>query len=175
MKLIPYVLSDGAYSLPDSVMKGIYSTMVRYHLDKIVFYSGGMNEDNFLLFMKSPQNVVHTIWEGDEIGIIAWVNGFGANFAYAHFCCFPRTWGSTSIELGRRSLEYWFNFKKDDGTYLFDVVLGLVPAHNKKAISYIKKVGASILGTIPRMKCGNKKDGVVVGYITREGNNGSIR
>lgn len=170
--LIPYVLNDGAYSLPDSTMLSIWATMEKHALDRAVFYSGGMNGERFLQFMKIPQNVVHTIWEEDRIQLIAWINGFGANHAFAHFCCFPETWGTTSVELGRQSLKYWFDFKKDNNEPLLDVIVGFTPANNLKAVKYIQKVGLNIMGTIPNIKCGDAYDGMVFSYITRESKNG---
>jgi hypothetical protein len=172
MKLIPYVLNDGAYSLPDSAMLHIWATLEKHGLDKVLFYSGGMDAEKFLRFMKVPQNVVHTIWEEDRIQMIAWINGFGVNHAFAHFCCFPETWGKNSVELGRNGIKYWFDFKKDDGTPVLDVIAGFTPAGNHKAVGYIKKVGMNIMGTIPDIRCGDKKDGMVFSYITREEVNG---
>jgi len=171
MNIIPYVESDGAYSLPDHVMRSVFKIMVHYGLDKVVFYTGGMDEDGFLRFIKSKQNVVHTIWEEDGISMIAWLNGFGVNHAFAHFCCFPKTWGKNSVVLGRKSLDYWFGFKKDDGQPVLDVVLGFTPAYNKKAVSYIQRVGMTIMGTIPGIRCG-AETGMVFSYTTREGYNG---
>ena len=167
MQIIPYVLNDGAYSLPDRAVLSIWATMEEHQLDKAVFYSGGMNGEKFLRFVKSPGNVVHTIWQEDRIQLIAWLNGFGANHAFGHFCCFPETWGKNSVELGGKSIDYWFNFKRDDGEPLLDVIVGFTPANNRKAVEYIKKIGLSIMGTIPYIKCGNQKNGMVFSYITR--------
>ena len=73
-----------------------------------------------MFIMKNPSNVVHTIWEmvtGGrlEIRMIAWLNQFGPNHAFAHFCCWPETWGKTSVKLGKQSLKYWFEFGGDKG------------------------------------------------------------
>ena len=172
MNLIPYVDSGGAYSLPDDVIKNIWRIMVHYNLDKAVFYSGGMDEGRFLKFLKNKGNVVHTIWEDDGISMIAWLNSFGANHAFAHFCCFPKTWGRNSVVLGRKSLKYWFDFKNDDGTPLLDVIMGFTPEYNKRAVSFVKKVGLTIMGTVPHIRCGNYGRGMVFSYITRGGFDG---
>jgi hypothetical protein len=141
--------------------------MEKHGLDKTVFYSGGMDGDKFLKFMKVPQNVVHTLWEEDRVQMIAWINGFGANHAFGHFCCFPETWGKNSVVLGRKSVDYWFGFQRDDNTPLLDVIVGFTPANNVKAVKYIQKVGLTIMGTIPNIRCGDEKDGMVFSYITR--------
>jgi hypothetical protein len=141
MKIIPYVMHDGSRSLPDSVMKNIYSSMRKHRLDRVVFSSGGVNKfDDFIVIMKNPNNVVHTIWQDDRIQLLAWLNNFGLNYAFGHFCCWPETWGKTSVALGKRTIDYWFGFKGDNGNVL-DVILGFIPSKNKFAIRYIKKVG----------------------------------
>jgi len=171
MNIIPYVKSGGGYSMPDDVMRKIWRIMVHYGLDKTVFYTGNMNEDKFLGFVKKESNVVHTIWEENGISMIAWLNGFGSNYAFGHFCCFPKTWGKNSVVLGRKCLEYWFSFKRGDESIL-DVILGFTPANNKKAVGFLKKVGLTVMGTIPHIKCGLGDTGMVFSYVTREGYNG---
>jgi hypothetical protein len=173
MKLIPYVINNGAYSLPDSTMAGIFKKMQSHGLDRIVFYSGGITgAEHFLEFMKRPQNVVHTIWIDENIAIIAWLNAWGSNYAFAHFCCFPETWGKTSVELGKRSLRHWFDLEYE-GEYVLDVILGFTPVNYRAAVGYIKKVGMNTMGTVPHIKCGHSDEGMVFSYITREDfNNG---
>ena len=52
--------------------------------------------------------------------------------------------------MGFRLLDYWFSFPGDEGP-LFDVLIGNIPARNRLAIKYIKKLGFVELGEIPHM------------------------
>ena len=176
MKLIPYVAVNGAWSISDNAMTGVFDLMQEHRLDKAVFYSGGINRKNFIDFMKSSQNVVHTIWDDNEFPVapnilmLAWLNRFGSNHGMAHFCCFPKGWGKTSKELAHKTLDYWFGdfFVKDDGTPLLDVLIGFTPSDNRLAVRWIKQIGMTIVGNIPLMDTGQKRAGMVVSYITRE-------
>lgn len=166
--IIPYVITDGILSLPDSIMRNIYDSMCENKLDKIVFSSGEINTfDKFILFMKNPANVMHTVWEEDRIQMLAWLNNFGQNYAFAHFCCWPETWGKTSVQLGGETLKYWFGFSKETGEPVLDVILGFMPKKNKLAVRYIQKVGLNILGEIPDIRFGENSDGAVLSYIKR--------
>ena len=172
--LIPYVMNNGAWSLNDEVIRGIWEQMVEHRLDKMVFPSNEIkNSDVFLKYMKIPRNIVHTIWDVKRISMIAWLNEFGSNCAFAHFCCFPHTFGTTSVDLGRQSLGHWFDFKKDDGFPLLNVILGRIPTLNERAINYAQKCGMTEAGTVPGILYGDKIYDTSFLYITREDfNNG---
>ena len=165
--LVPYVQSNGAWSLSDDQMIDIWNKMVEHKLDKIVFCSAEMRDgDMFLQFMKTPRNVVHVI-KNERVDLIAWLNDFGSNFAFGHFCCFPHTFKTTSVDLGRVSFEYWFDFSYD-GKNVLDVILGRVPAFNERAIKYVKKLGMTEAGRIPNIRYGDNVHDTSFLYITRE-------
>jgi hypothetical protein len=170
MNLIPYVEYNGSWSLTDVVMEHIWEEMTEHGLDKLVFSSNEMKDaDEFVKFLKHPRNHVHTIWDDDNrISIIAWVNDLGSNCAFAHFCCFPHTWGTTSVEIGKQSLGHWFGFKHGDNRPVFGVILGRIPASNEKAIDYAKKCGMTEVGRIPGILYGDKIHDTSFLYITRE-------
>ena len=170
MHIVPYVITDGVPSIKDSVLKTIYLDMVRKHLIEKVFRGGKIkNEHDFLFFVKSPANVFHTVWSDEgNILMIAWLNNFGANFAFAHFCCWPETWGKTSIELGKQTLNYWFDFMVDEKTPVLDVILGMTPNDNRLALRYIKRLGLTALGVLPKLKMGDSRSGAVISYIERD-------
>ena len=74
------------------------------------------------------------------------------------------------MELGRQTLSYWFNDLRQ-GDFQFDVILGQIPARNKRAVNYTKKIGMVELGTVPMIKYKPDDDetGAYFCYITREG------
>ena len=172
--LVPYVMHEGAWSLNDGTMRHVWGQMTDHNLDKAVFCSGEMKNGNmFLEFLKQPRNVVHTIWDEDKISMIAWLNEFGSNCAFGHFCCFPHTFKTTSVDLGRQSLEYWFSFKKPDESYLLNVILGRIPSFNERAIKYAQKCGMTEVGRVPGIAYGYDIYDTSFLYITREDfNNG---
>ena len=166
--LIPYVQENGAWSIPDDAMDLIFAEMQSHGLDKIVFYSGGIQTaEDFKLFFKNPHVVSHTIWGNSGIELLAWLTHFGKNYAYAHFCTFPSAWGKRTRNLAKQTLEYWFGWSPG-GEPLLDVILGQTPANNRLAVKYIESIGMNTLGTVPLCAVGDKRAGLVLSYITRE-------
>lgn len=173
--LVPYVQVDGAYSLSDTKMGVIWDEMAKEGLHKMVFYSGDIKSRTaFVEAMKRKSNVVHTIWDKDTQRplMIAWLNGWQRNSAFAHFCILPDGWGNHSVGLGRMSLDHWFGFARDGGEPLLDVIIGKTPATNRAATIYLRRVGMTVLGEIPYMdfdEYAGRKVGCVFSYATREG------
>ena len=127
-----------------------------------------MNEKGFSDMLLSHMVVDGAILKTLIISMIAWLNEFGSNCAFAHFCCFPHTFGTTSIDLGRQSLGYWFDFKNDEGLPLLGVILGRIPAFNTYAINYAQKCGMTEVGMVPGIEYGNRIYDTSFLYITRE-------
>ena len=170
-RIIPYVEQNGAWTLPDETMIGVWNRLVFCDLVDTLFYSGETTTpESFLRLVKAPHNVVNVVVDERQIVFISWLNDVGPNFAFGHFCGFPEIWGKHSVEVGKMVVDYWFdNFK------LLDTIIGKIPAVNKMAVRFIEKLGFTILGTIPHLAHGhdeNKKVGDVLTYITREQNNG---
>ena len=164
-KIIPYVMTEDGWSIPESVMTGIFLEMRRNNLDEVVFANGTVkNVMAWMQFVQNTKNVVHVVGNEKEVEMIAWINSFGLNYAFAHFCTFPCAWGKNTVEIGRMSLKYWFDMG------VVDVILGQVPAFNQIAIDYVKKLGLIEIGTVPGIKY--KKEDTVTGsffcYMTRE-------
>ena len=174
-KIIPYVKMGEEYTLIDAVMGNLFDVMKELGLADIVFANGTIQTSlEWLQFIKHKSNVVHVVGNEKEIELVAWLNSIRHNYAFAHFCCLPSTWGKNSVEIGKMSLQYWFEDLKQDDWQL-DVVLGQIPAWNIKAIEYTKKVGMVGLGIVPdiKYKRNDKATGAYFCYITREGfNNG---
>ena len=182
-ELIPYVydVKKKDWSIPEVLMAAVFITMQEHRLDRAVFANGTVkNHLQWLAFCQAKSNVVHLIGNEKQIEMVAWLNSFGNNYAFAHFCCFPQTWGGNSLELGWQCLDYWFNQMRDAASgWGLDVILGQIPAANRLAIAYTKKIGMHALGTVPHIKyetVNGRRAGAYFCYITREEfNNGRQR
>ncbi len=84
---------------------------------------------------------------------IAWLNGLGKNYAFAHFFFLKEAWGRESFEAGQIIQRYWFSLGDEQ---LFKVLIGNIPSVNKPAIDFVKKLGWTVLGEIPYMARGGK-------------------
>lgn len=172
-ELRPYVQIEGAYSITDTGLKYIFAEMEKHDLVKKVFCSGTVQAvKQWIQYLKLPRNVVHTIWtDQKEIATIAWVNDFGKNFAFAHFCMFPCVWGKDTLTMGRMSLDYWFGFKKDDQPVL-EIILAQHPETLRDVTLFIRRLGMTVVGVIPKLSFdyyNNRSVGTIISYIEREG------
>jgi hypothetical protein len=164
---------NGSWSLPDDVMRGVFETMQTHKIEKVLFYDDYVfTPDQFLTYMKHPTNNVYVMAHEKEqvVDGIAWLNTWGPNYAFAHFAFFPWVWGKKTLKWGRKMLGHWFSMQKD-GYYIIDVVLGKIPNFNEKAIDYTKRLGLTIMGSIPDLKLryGDPDGcGATFMYITRK-------
>lgn len=130
----------------------------------VVFSSASIcSEDDFLTVMKRPTNVPVVVFVNGQMSGIAWINGLEDNYACAHFCFFKEVWGTVSLDIGKKLLDYWMQFS-------IDVLIGKIPASNQKAISFVKKLGFKYVGEIPYISKNVDGDRVptVILYYSRD-------
>jgi hypothetical protein len=167
--IIPYVQQDGAWTLSDQFMEGVFLKMQKHELDQVVFYDGYIyNPEKFVEFAKRPTNILNIHYD-DKRGCtgLTWLNDIGINSAFGHFCFFPEVWGSESVIRGKETIEYWFGMSNGEKPIL-DVILGKVPLWNKRACEFVKKIGFDELGTIDQIKLTNiHEPGMVLFYKAR--------
>ena len=172
-EIVPYLQSNGAYTLNDNVMLGIWQEICQNGIKEQVFYEGGIKDaETWMKMIKHPSTVLHTIWSKDfkKVAMVAWLNSVGRNHATCHQFCMPWTWGKHTVELGKMTLDYWFDLKKDNKPIL-DTIIGKTPEHLRAATIFLRKMGLTVLGMIPHIGFdyyGSKTVGIVVSYITRE-------
>jgi hypothetical protein len=149
MIVLPYTQVNGSWTLPDQAMVEIFLKMQQEDKLDRVFYMGEIrNPAQFVAMMKNPRNVVHTVWDDKQFMAIVWLNDIGRAHAFAHFCMFKESQGKTK-EVADASFLHWFSMKKPDGSKMFNAILGRTPATNKPATGFLKKIGMTILGTVP--------------------------
>ena len=151
-------------TVPDSVIKNCWDQMVSDGTNNVVFHDELCNSDLFLQFIKSSAILPQFILYNQTIAGFTWLSEIGKNSAVGNFCFFKPFWGyGIPEELGQMVLDYWFSFPGKDKP-LFDIIIGKTPEWNRKAVSYIKKLDFTILGTIPYLSRGR---GMVISYKTR--------
>lgn len=170
LNLVPYVEINGSRSIPDSVMVSIWRRMSEAGINKMVFFSNAVStEEQWLVMVKRPSNVLHVIFDDDLPVWVSWLNEFGYNFASGHFFALPEAWGEKTDRLAEMTLRHWFGFSRGDKP-LIDVIIGKIPAHNKIACNFIERIGFTKLGVIPSIAFGegdHQKVGCVLFYLHR--------
>jgi len=150
INLLPYVKEELKWNIQSEIIKKIWDKLAEEGLHTIVFYDADIrNRDQFLEFMQMPTNLPLIIFANKQIAGFAWLNSVSAKFAFSHFAFFKSSWGKFTDEIGKKVLDYWFSIPDDDGSQLFDTLIGAVPEFNQRAIKYAERIGYTKLGTIP--------------------------
>lgn len=144
--LIPYALISGGWNLPDSFLADVFEKMQAEGVLERVFYDGSVTTpEAFVKYMQSPANVsIFFVRDGEPLSF-GWLNGIREGRAFAHFCTLKAGRGVT-IDMGRIALGYWFS------TFDFlAVILGMIAANNKLALRFVRRIGFTAVGEIPRL------------------------
>ena len=170
LKIIPYITIDGIPTFKDSDIISFYDRMVKDGTADDVFQDGSIRSaENFLDAMKGPNNfLIVAHWQGEPAGVML-ANRFQGRFAQNHFCAFSEFWGNRDIILqcGRYGSLYMLD------NLGLDMLMGLVPASNQRAIAAVVASGGKIIGELPKgsfnVRTGKSEPTVILSY-TREGN-----
>lgn len=170
--LIPYIVIDGNWTIPDELMRGLYRLMVQEGTEKIVYYSGTVrSEEDFIKSCRPPvsNTVLIVREEGEPVGI-GWLNNFNHSSAHCHWVCFKRHWGTRRPDKAiKKVLSYWFGLEAD-GRPLFNILLGIYPAENEDINAFAQRAGFTIVGSIPNLLYNywdKRMVGAVISYIER--------
>lgn len=171
MKIIPYIYYKDAWSLSYDTIEDIWNKMVDEGTSKMVFPSGNVKDmESFKTCLQNKKSNVITIWENKEIVFLSWINNLKPTSASIHFTSFKSIWGTRTDEALLMAFRHWFSHKDNDGEYLFDTIMGMIPNNNQRAIEMTKRCGVHVLGTIPNYTTNfytKKKIGATVLYIER--------
>jgi hypothetical protein len=169
LTVIPYVPIDGIWTMTDDLVASVFDLLVDQGLVDTVFRDGTMqSQEQFLKFCKNPQRVLCFIADEKECVGLAWLMPVSDHHAFAHFCFLKNIWGSRTSEVANLILDYWFSFGGDDP--LLDVIIGVIPADNRMANNFLRRINWTTLGEIPHMfrdPFGVKSD-ALIHYVTRE-------
>ncbi|MDD5189447.1 MAG: hypothetical protein PHE50_00210 [Dehalococcoidales bacterium] len=172
IKIVPYVKIDGMFSIPDEWSISVFNKIKKDGLFEKVFYDGEVRtQEDFLNLLKSPVNYPIFILVDGILLCLAWINDLHSNHATVHFYTFKESWGRHSMAMGQKAIEYWFNFKKEDGSNRFDVLLGITPSEYKSVHRFIEKIGFTILGEVPKVLFNiytQQRMGAMLSFCTRK-------
>lgn len=168
--LMPYIVFDGIPTFTDSFIKSLYGRMVKDKSADMVFLDGSVTDEiGFLDMMKFMDNALWILNVEKEISGVVWLNNFERKRAWFHFCFFSNIWGKDTVAIGKECIRTLLDLKKN-GEYDFDLLTGLVPDRNEKALEWCRKMNFKILGHLP-CACWNEKEqkseGGIIFYAER--------
>jgi len=170
IELRPYGHYDGIPTFRDSDIKGFYDRMVSDGTAGIVFYDGSVKSaDDFLKVMKSPGTYLYACYKDNVLMGVSWLNRVKSKTAYFHFCGFSSSWGDDAAGIARDGIKILMGQKDQNGEYLLNVFIGLVPSFNQRAIDFLVECGGTHVGNIPFAIWNHKKQrsepGALIYYI----------
>lgn len=154
IRILYYGQHDGAWSVPDHLMRAVFDLMAEEDLVRRVFYDGKVIDSaQFVETMKCKSNTVVLALDDHAIGkeillAIAWLNGHGPNHAFAHFCVF-RAARKITKDVAGTVMGFWWSLKRPSGGPLLRVIMGKTPENNRAATIFLRRIGMKILGTVP--------------------------
>jgi len=150
--IVPYVGAEDTWTIHDETVKRTFDVMFEQELHTVVFVDGSIkNRDEFLAYAKSSKNLFQWVLVNGMIAGVCWLNNFAGKQAFGHFCFFADTWGKYTKQMGLQVINYWFDMKMDE-TPILDIVFGIIPNFNKKAIGYVESLGfVKMTPSIPEM------------------------
>lgn len=152
IQLLPYTSINGEYTLSDTVLRGFWDQLVEDGTATIIFSDGLIdNAEDFVKYAKTNSNLPVFAFIDKKIVGLAWLNSISGKHAFGHFAMLKNIWGKDTTEVGKEIIKYWFALPGVNGGPLFEVILGLVPTVNQRAIKYIQRIGFKTLGSIPSM------------------------
>lgn len=173
VRIIPYTRVDGVPTYKDSEIKGFFKRIVRDGLKDIVFHAGDIRtpQDFLKEARDSRRMILYVVYAGNlEAGLI-WLTHFEARTCRCHFTSFSETWGMDTVSIGRAAISQVMYGKAAGGEYLFDVLLGLTPSANIRAIRWLEKVGLKKAGEVPSILWDDLHQKTIPGtlmYLTRD-------
>jgi len=160
--LVPY----SRETVEDRVLEWFWNQMEANGLHKVVFYSGHIRSANdFMTFIKTQAVALLVVDKETRVPLaMGWLTDWCDRRAFAHFCVLPDGWEQSEI-MGRRVLEFWLT--------MFNLIMGMIPKRNTRAIEYVKRIGMTVVGEIPNVVQidGNYETGIIC-YIAKENYNG---
>ncbi len=174
LAFIPFVSNTKQGS--DNLLLQLYMALKEQGLLPILFHENpDMSLSEFIGFFNSPKNLLQVFieLEGDDLkGVVgfAWVtdivNCSGImTRAIGSFCYFKEYWTPKYTDVfSNWVLDYWFNVLK------IDTIMGMTPATNRLALSYIKRNGFKEVGRLPRFTTlnGEITDGIITSMNKEE-------
>mgnify|MGYP001585467778 CR=1 FL=1 len=150
-QLMPIAKVNGAWSVPDELLRGLWNKHEGCESFKKVFYDGAIaNAEQWIEFLHSdkiypvlviansvPPRIVSAAWMVPDLD----------RNIHIHYC--PLTRIGWKVEIGKIIIEYWKNFRDADGTPLVLGVLSITPAHYISANKFLLRLGLKVVGVLP--------------------------
>lgn len=137
----------------------------------VVFADGSVSSGReFAAEMAQPHVHPFLVYYGADLAGVFWLTNLEGRTGRGHFVVFRPYW-ALSRKLGLFVRDYLLAMRYDDESYCFDVLLGMVPESNYRAINLLRRCGMKKVGVIPFgawLAAERKSVNMLVLCVTRE-------
>ena len=153
MTITPYMQIDGIPTFRDSEILYLYDAMVRDGVAETVFADGTIRSgEDWLHSITSGNNLLYVVRADGYSAVACWLNSFDGKAAHMHWTVFSKFWNNGSVKLMKFAVGEIMSLKRNETEsreYLFDVLIGLIPITNTRAIKFSQKCGGILAAVIP--------------------------
>lgn len=170
LAIVPFVQVNEEWILSDDFLAGIFHRIIDEDLLEIVFWDQSIGSfGDFLGFCVNQNHHICFVFK-DRVCIgMCWLSGISGSYGFGHFLFFKDSWGTSTIQAGKKVIDYWFSWPGNNGA-LLETIVGVVPGFNARAHKFVERLGFSRLGRIPNMLknlAGDREDAVIF-YLGNE-------
>lgn len=127
----------------------IWSRMDQEGMAGAVFCDGSVvDAETFAELMGSSHVHPFCVFRGSDLVALVWLTNLEGKMCRGHFCVFRKYWPE-SRHIGAFVRKSLLEQKYKDGSYCFDVIVGMIPKINTRAVNVAKKAGFEYIGSIP--------------------------
>ena len=138
-----------SHGLPRDYWASVWVRMDEEGLTRSVFCDGSIcDADSFADLMSCGHVHPFCVFRGADLVALVWLTNLEGKMCRGHFCVFKKYWPE-SRHIGSFVRSSLLAQKYDDGSYCFDVLVGMIPKINSRAVNVAKKAGFMYVGAIP--------------------------
>lgn len=160
--ILPYTTSDGIPTFKDSDIIALYNQMKEEGTFDLVMHDGSFKRvEDFVAYIKQPDIPFFVMYKDTYQTPVAmcWLNRVEKTHTYMHFTGFNASKGNT-VEIGKVAMSYVFSMG-------FDSIMSMIPATNRVAIIYIRKLGFKKLADVPHLLWSEGEQRSVTGVLSQ--------
>jgi ribosomal protein S18 acetylase RimI-like enzyme len=162
---------DGVPTFRDSALLGMYARAAAEGSLRWLNVEGDLPDGPaFLRAVKTAFYFAEVLRAGQSCGMV-WLNRHEQRRAHVHFCFWHCVRGPVGRAIGRQVMARLTTLRQADGSYALDVIWGVVPADNRRAVAFLVRCGATVTGPIEKYvwdaATGCSRDGVHFHFCRR--------
>ena len=146
----PNISIAPALSAPPEFWHAVWRRLEDEGTARVIFCDGSVRTaEEFAAEMAAAHVHPFCIRVENEVAAFVWLTNLEGRMCRGHFAIF-RQYMRYARFIGAHARNFLLSTRYENGEYCFDVLLGMVPAENIRAVNVVKKAGFIYNGRIPK-------------------------